>query len=93
MDPSKRVVGYLTKMKHAVIIFRNGLLDYSHIPRMNYDWEYSVYGDVKEELPKDAPEILGKYIILTHYIDTNIYHDVLTRHASFCQSDPHSMVV
>ena len=37
-----------------------------------------MYGNVKEELPKNAPEALGKPIILTHYVDPNLYHDVLT---------------
>ena len=78
LDRAKRVVGYLTKMRHAVIRFRTGLPDYSDIPHMKYDWETSVYGNVKEELPKDAPEALGKPIILTHYVDANLYNDVLT---------------
>ena len=45
---------------------------------IKYDWEHLIYGNVKEELPKNAPETLEKYIILTQYIDANIYHDVLT---------------
>ena len=68
-------------MKYAVIICRAGLPDYSDIPRIHYDWEHSVYGNVKEELPRDAPEALGKHIILTHYVDANLYRDVLTGHS------------
>ena len=37
-----------------------------------------MYGNVKEELPRDTHEALGKPIILTYYVDANLYHDVLT---------------
>jgi hypothetical protein len=29
-------------------------------------------------LPKDAPEPLGKYVTLSHYVDANLIHDVTT---------------
>jgi hypothetical protein len=29
-------------------------------------------------LPKDAPELLGKHVTLSHYIDPNLIHDVMT---------------
>ena len=29
-------------------------------------------------LPQDAPEPLGNYVRITHYVDTNLYHDFLT---------------
>ena len=45
---------------------------------MIYDWEHSIYGNVKEDLPKNSPDALGKPIILTHYVDANLYHDDLT---------------
>jgi hypothetical protein len=37
-----------------------------------------VYGNTKEVLPKDAPELLGKYVTLSHYIDANLMHNVMT---------------
>ena len=40
--------------------------------------EYSLYGSVKGELSKIAPEVLGKPIIYQHYVDANLYHDILT---------------
>ena len=43
-----------------------------------FDWARSVYGDVSEILPKDAPIPLGKYVTLTHYFDANLYHDMVT---------------
>ena len=71
------ICGYLSKMKHATIHFRTHLPDYSDIPQMEQDW-YSVYGEVTEMLPQDAPTPLGKNVILTHYVNANLYHDVLT---------------
>jgi hypothetical protein len=78
LERAKRVVGYLAKMKHAVIRFRVSEPDYTDLPEYEYDWEQTVYGDVKEDLPTDAPEALGNYVTLTHYLDANLYHDMLT---------------
>jgi hypothetical protein len=33
---------------------------------------------VKEDIPSDAPKPLGNYVLLTHYLDANLYHDMLT---------------
>jgi hypothetical protein len=33
---------------------------------------------VTEDIPTDAPKPLGKYVLLTHYLDANLYHDMLT---------------
>jgi hypothetical protein len=41
----------------------------------------SVYGDVSEEVPKDAPAPLGKTVMTTTYVDANLYHDWTTGHA------------
>jgi hypothetical protein len=78
MDRVKRIYGYLYKMKQTAIRVCTGEPDYSSLPELYYDWSTSVYGDVKEVLPDDAPEPLGKHVTLTHYVDANLYHDVLT---------------
>jgi hypothetical protein len=44
-------------------------------------WEHSVYGNCKEEIPEDIPEALGKEVILTTYVDANLYHDMITGRA------------
>ncbi|MGL5935946.1 MAG: Ty1/Copia family ribonuclease HI, partial [Cetobacterium sp.] len=44
----------------------------------NYEWEKTVYGNVKEETPKDAPKPQGKCVIMTSYVDANLYHDMIT---------------
>ena len=78
LDRAKRVCGYLSKMKHAAIRIRTGEPDYSDIPNFEYDWAKSIYGDVKECKPHDAPKPLGKFVTLTHYVDANLMHDLTT---------------
>ena len=78
MDRAKRVYSYLGKMKDAVIRIRVDEPDYSGIPETLHKWDYSIYGEGSEILPSDAPEPLGKPVILTHYVDANLYHDLLT---------------
>ena len=78
LERAKLIVGYLAKMKHACIRFRTEEPDFSAIPIPEYDWMYSVYGDVKEEIPDDIPEPLGAYVQSSHYVDANLMHDLLT---------------
>ena len=78
LERVKRVCGYLHKMKEACIRFRTGLPDYSDLNIPHYEWGDSVYGCPKEEIPQDAPEPLGLPVILTHYVDANLYHCMLT---------------
>ncbi len=33
---------------------------------------------MEEVLPHDMPMPLGKFFTLTHYMDTNLYHDLIT---------------
>jgi hypothetical protein len=65
-------------MKHASIYVRTEEPDFSDVPDHKYDWTHTVYGKTKELLPKDAPEPLGKHVTLSHYVDTNLMHDVTT---------------
>ena len=43
-----------------------------------YDWSKSVYGELEEMKPMDAPEPLGQFVALTHYVNANLMHDVIT---------------
>ena len=70
--------GYLSKFRHATIWFRTGEPDYSGLPDQEFDWDYTVYGDVKEILPDDLPELLGNPVTTTHFEDANLFHDMLT---------------
>ena len=78
LERVKRIVGYAVNMRNAAIRFRVNEPDYSDVPIPEYDWTYSVYGDVKEELPKDAPDPLGRYVTMTTYKDANLMHCLAT---------------
>jgi Reverse transcriptase (RNA-dependent DNA polymerase) len=78
MTHVKWMYGYLSKMKDSIIHIRTGEPDYSARPDQEFNWGKSVYGNVSEMLPSDAPKPLGKYITLTHYYDANLFHDIIT---------------
>lgn len=65
-------------MRYASIRIRTEEPDYSDLPENIFDWSYSVYGNVKELLPTDAPKPLGNYVTLSHYVDANLMHDITT---------------
>ena len=65
-------------MKDASIRFRTGIPDYTDVTIPEYDWSESVYGNPTEMIPDDAPPPLGLDVVLTHYLDANLYHDFLT---------------
>ena len=78
LDRVKRVYGYLAKMRHAAIRVRTDEPDYSDIPDFEYDWAKTVYGEIEEMIPEDAPIPLGKFVTMSHYVDANLMHDVTT---------------
>jgi hypothetical protein len=51
---------------------------YDGLPDQQFDWCHSIYGDVEELIPKDAPRPLGKQVTTSTYTDANLYHDRLT---------------
>ena len=50
---------------------------YSDLPNKEHEWS-SVYGEIQELLPDDAPPPLGKQVTLTHYVNANLFHDALS---------------
>jgi hypothetical protein len=77
LERLRRIYGYLLKMRFASICVRTEEPDYSDVPDHQYDWTYTVYGNTKEVLPKDAPEPLGKYMTVSHYVDANLMHNIV----------------
>ena len=56
--------------------------DYSEIPIPdNNDRAKSIYGNVTEIIPEDAPRPLGPRVIMTTYVDANLCHDMVTGRA------------
>jgi hypothetical protein len=78
LDRLKRIYGYLRKFSSAAIRIRVNEPNLNDLPDQNFDWCYSVYGDVQELLPRDAPKPLGKPVTTITYKDANLYHDMLT---------------
>ena len=78
LERVKRIYGYLRRFKHFKLRFRVDEPDYSNVPAIpDYDWEHSVYGKHEEDIAENIPEPLGKRIVLTHYFDANLMHDIL----------------
>ena len=78
LDRVKRIFSYLARFKEGTIKFSTDAPDLSSLETYDYDWAKTVYGNVKEDVPEDAPEPLGKCIHLTSYVDANLMHDLIT---------------
>ena len=75
---AQRIYGYLAKFNDSAIRIRVQQPDYSKIDIKEYEWQHTVYGKVEEIIPNDAPTPLGKRVLLTTYVDANLYHDMIT---------------
>ena len=74
----KRMYGYLIKFCNYKICFRVDEPNYKGIHVKKHDWSNTPYGNGEEDLPTDAPQPKGKRVVLTHYYDANLMHDVLS---------------
>jgi hypothetical protein len=74
----KRMCGYLRKFGSAAIRVRLLEPDFAELPEQNFYWCHSVYGNLEELLPKDAPKTLGKAFTTITYTNANSYDDMLT---------------
>jgi len=82
MDRVRHLYGYICKFSHACIRVRTGMSGYSELDDQFYDWGHSVYGKVHEHISDDIPTPLGKPMLTTTYVDTNLYHCLLTGRAT-----------
>jgi hypothetical protein len=78
LNRCKRVYGYLYMMRKAAIRIRVDEPDYSALPTKVYDWEQSIYSGAEELLADDNPIPLGKPVVMTTFVDANLYHDLVT---------------
>jgi hypothetical protein len=80
LERVKRICGYLCKYPDTALCFRVGILDHPsyYITPMVRDWEHTVYGNVEEELPHDAPIPRGYPVRITSFINANLQHDLTT---------------
>jgi hypothetical protein len=77
----RRICGHLAHFSNGCIRIKMEKPDYSGLSEYDQDWLRSVYGDVKEALPKNCPEPRGKSICTTTHKDGNLYHNVSTGRA------------
>jgi len=63
---------------HAAIRFRIEEPDFSALSDQQFEWAYTVYGHLEEVLPHDIPTPLRRFVTLTHFVDANLYHDLIT---------------
>jgi hypothetical protein len=47
--------------------------------RNQFRLTYLCHSENTSRFPVDIPLPLGKYVTLTHYVDANLYHDMVTR--------------
>ena len=93
LEQCKRVYRYLWKMWHAMICIHTEEPDYLALLTVEYEWAHSVYGTITELQREDWPTPRGKYMTLSHFINANLYHDIVTgrlvtvRHPPPCQQD------
>ena len=78
MDRIKRIYSYAIRTKDYAIRFRTDQPDYSFLPDQDFDWTYSVYGNVQEILPDNMPDPLGKAVTTTTTMDANLNHCLAT---------------
>ena len=78
MDRLKRIYAYAIWTKDYAVRVRTDQPDYSFLPEQDFDWTYSVYGDVHEILPDDMPEPLGEAVVTTTAMDANLNHCLAT---------------
>jgi hypothetical protein len=65
----KRIYGYLKKFDSVAIRVRLLEPDLGELPDQDFDWCHSVYGNIEEPVPKDAPKPLGKLVATITYTD------------------------
>ena len=78
LERLKRMYGYLKKFASAAIRVRVLEPDFSDLPNQDFDWCQTVYGNVEELLPTNAPKPLGNPVTTITYVDANLYHDIIT---------------
>ena len=78
LEHAKCVYGYLYKFRGSTNTIDTEEPDFTDLPKSDDEWAYSVYGNVRELIPNDAPKPLGKRVTTVTYVDANLYHDVVT---------------
>ena len=82
----KRIAGYIKLTRDYGLRVRTHLPDYSDIPRMEHDWEHSVYAGAKEEaqtMPRNlSVNLSSRHPTLTPILNTAKSLDELSQEFS-----------
>ncbi|GAX25842.1 hypothetical protein FisN_6Hu120 [Fistulifera solaris] len=74
-----KIFAYLDAHRQSNMIFDPKVVELNESAFNKTDWADSVYGDVSEELPPNAPEPLGMPVHITCFVDANHAGDTQTR--------------
>lgn len=74
-----KIFSYLESHKLSNMVFDPKVVDLDEKAFKKTDWSDSVYGDVTEEIPPNAPEPLGMPVHMTCFVDANHAGDTQTR--------------
>ena len=87
LDQAYNVVAYLEKHPNSKLVMDARPMRHKerYAKKFKENAEcYEFYGEVREEIPSDAPKPLGKPIELTAFVDADHAGDKLTRRSHTC---------
>ena len=76
------IVAYLKKHHNSALVFYPSYPDVNIDTFPKHDWT-KFYGDVKEAIPPDMPEPLGKKVVILCFVDADHAGKKLTRRSRF----------
>jgi hypothetical protein len=71
LEAAYNIFAYLNKQQHPPIVLDDKVIYMNEEAFVKSDWKESIYGDVKEEIPPNAPEPLGNPVTMTCFVDAN----------------------
>ena len=78
LDRLKRIFGYLSRMKNAVLRIRTEEPDYSNLTSVSASWDHTPYAGVEEPIPHKIPRALGLRVTISVWFDANLLHCLIT---------------
>jgi hypothetical protein len=72
------IYGYLKSHMRSTMVFDDAYINWNEKDFTSYDWT-DFYGNVQEEIPKNAPQPRGKPVQLNVFVDANHARNKLTR--------------
>ena len=77
----KRIIGYVNFTKDGAIRVNTDIPVFSRFPDLVFVCATTIYGKVQELILDDMPQPLGKPVVLSSFVDANLYHDYVTGRA------------